>query len=468
MDDDPWADTPATPPPPPGRVSSSRDPSGDADAGTGAGAAAVPAAEEVERAVEQPEDDDENETSHEEPRDEAEAEAAPAHEEDAAPEPEPPSEATPPHDDAFASDDIDAGFADVTEPDSYAAAPALAPPPAGGGFDDDGFDDFDDFGASAAGPSSAAFDAGGGFDDDGFGDFGDVQEFEGGFVEPEAAPAPAPAVESWSTLSLRPVPPRRELLQRITAVLYPLAADTDAFTDEPMRDVDELHQVLVAESSRVSYAKLTTAPILKPLDWTRSRVRRDHLIAMGVPVNLDEVDSHRLAALPPLHISTKGLPASAGGNGKGKARESYGGSASASAPASAAPHTNGSAERSKYGLGEQPIVDVPRAEELCGLDEDALSIMPLARLRALQAELERHTADGSALLAWFLQLKDAQKQDADTYNGMISELIANAAKVKQPGSGGGLFRRGSGRSRPGSMSASATPRRVASPGVFSG
>jgi hypothetical protein len=41
--------------------------------------------------------------------------------------------------------------------------------------------------------------------------------------------------------------------------------------------------------SRDVYAQLTTAPMLKPLDWTRSRVRREHLISMGVPVNLDEV-----------------------------------------------------------------------------------------------------------------------------------------------------------------------------------
>jgi hypothetical protein len=34
-------------------------------------------------------------------------------------------------------------------------------------------------------------------------------------------------------------------------------------------------------SSRDAYAQ--------PLDWTRSRVRREHLISMGVPVNLDEV-----------------------------------------------------------------------------------------------------------------------------------------------------------------------------------
>jgi len=53
---------------------------------------------------------------------------------------------------------------------------------------------------------------------------------------------------------------------------------------------------------------------------------------------------------------------------------------------------------------------------------------------------------------------------------MISELIANAAKVKTGSTGGGLFRRNSAKpankSRPASMSASATPRRVGSPGVF--
>jgi len=47
-------------------------------------------------------------------------------------------------------------------------------------------------------------------------------------------------------------------------------------------------------NSRDAYAQLTTAPILKPLDWTRSRVRREHLISMGVPVNLDEVCQCRI------------------------------------------------------------------------------------------------------------------------------------------------------------------------------
>jgi len=52
-------------------------------------------------------------------------------------------------------------------------------------------------------------------------------------------------------------------------------------------------------SSRDAYAQLTTAPILKPLDWTRSRVRREHLISMGVPVNLDEV---RFPSRPPVYL----------------------------------------------------------------------------------------------------------------------------------------------------------------------
>ena len=42
-------------------------------------------------------------------------------------------------------------------------------------------------------------------------------------------------------------------------------------------------------SSRELYTQLITPPDLKPLDWKRSRVRREQLISLGVPVNLDEV-----------------------------------------------------------------------------------------------------------------------------------------------------------------------------------
>lgn len=180
--------------------------------------------------------------------------------------------------------------------------------------------------------------------------------------------------------------------------------------------------------SRNAYAQLTTPPMLKPLDWTRSRVRRDHLISMGVPVNLDEVrsdhaapdadsqvDSHRLSALPPLRITTSrgDVPPrtrSADPSSKGKARAEPSGSA----PVSARPSIGGAEGERKYGLGTKPPLDTRKAEELCGLEESALGIMPLARLEQIQAELVKHTADASALLAYYLQLKDAQTHDAAT------------------------------------------------------
>lgn len=217
-----------------------------------------------------------------------------------------------------------------------------------------------------------------------------------------------------------------------------------------------------ADTSRDAYAQLTTAPILKPLDWTRSRVRREHLIAMGVPVNLDEVDTHRLSALPPLRITTGDMPprsqSAAPAPQKRHSLPAPPATVGASAPASVR-----NSQADKYDLGPRPVVDIGRAEELCGLEEEQLALLPLAKLQALQTELEQTTATASGLLAYLLQLKDALATDSRTYNGMISELIANAAKQKAPSSG--FFRRSTGpRSRPTSMSA--TPRRVGSPGTF--
>ena len=52
-------------------------------------------------------------------------------------------------------------------------------------------------------------------------------------------------------------------------------------------------------------------------------------------------------------------------------------------------------------------------------------------------------------------------------NGMISELIANAAKAKQAQSSGsgGVFRRSSLQQRPQSSSGNITPRRIGSPAM---
>ena len=94
---------------------------------------------------------------------------------------------------------------------------------------------------------------------------------------------------------------------------------------------------------------------------------------MGIPVNLDEVDSHRLSSLPALTISTNfgdmrpppPVRRSLDSKGKGKERE-VGNGTSGSGHTSARPGTGG---EGKYGLGNRPDLDVKRAEELCGIDE---------------------------------------------------------------------------------------------------
>jgi Domain of unknown function (DUF5102) len=49
---------------------------------------------------------------------------------------------------------------------------------------------------------------------------------------------------------------------------------------------------------------------MKPPNWTRSRIRRQHLIALGLPVNLDEVLPRANGKpLPTLQINTRPMSA---------------------------------------------------------------------------------------------------------------------------------------------------------------
>ena len=55
---------------------------------------------------------------------------------------------------------------------------------------------------------------------------------------------------------------------------------------------------------------LKTPPPTKPSNWIRSRIRRQHLIALGIPVNLDEVLPRVTSTpLPMLEIHTRPMSA---------------------------------------------------------------------------------------------------------------------------------------------------------------
>lgn len=118
------------------------------------------------------------------------------------------------------------------------------------------------------------------------------------------------------TLDLQPLPDSETLASLIQEILRPVFSDLDIDTQlgsEELREVPGLGQVLINQSGSVGesalcdvlqeadkptpllgrrrdlYNSLTSPPALTTLNWTRSRVRREHLINLGVPVNLDEV-----------------------------------------------------------------------------------------------------------------------------------------------------------------------------------
>lgn len=126
--------------------------------------------------------------------------------------------------------------------------------------------------------------------------------------------------------------------------------------------------------SRALYQSLfqKSPPSVHPPNWTRSRIRRQHLITLGVPVNLDEVLPHASSKpLPALHISG-GRPMSAPPVSRNGSQTPNGHNSRAGTPVqSASPTTTGSSRKgaaAQLGLGPKPQLDEQRIGELLALN----------------------------------------------------------------------------------------------------
>jgi Domain of unknown function (DUF5102) len=126
--------------------------------------------------------------------------------------------------------------------------------------------------------------------------------------------------------------------------------------------------------SRALYESLLqkSPPSAHPPNWIRSRIRRQHLITLGIPVNLDEVLPHaNNKALATLHISTRPVsapPAPRKGAQPTSGRTSHRNSrAGTPVNASTTPQTSQKGAIAQLGLGPKPQLDEERIGELLAL-----------------------------------------------------------------------------------------------------
>ncbi|EMD40912.1 hypothetical protein CERSUDRAFT_111498 [Gelatoporia subvermispora B] len=320
----------------------------------------------------------------------------------------------------------------------------------------DTFDDFDNFNTPA---ETIATSRDGDDDDFGdFGDFGDIQEMSdapafGEAVEfSEEVRIPSSSGKEWEPVRLDATPSRLELQEQIDTILGPLWAtdDMSRLTDEDIRQVDGLNQILVTSESRQLYRLLlpNTPPALQPVNWTRSRIRRQHLISLGIPVNLDEVLPRTNGKLPTLEISTRPMsapPAPRPAPGSRPQTPVIGpGGSRVGTPQPGTPQSKyDSSMAAQLRLGPKPELDHHKMSELLRLDSGSLTLLPVDKLESISSELKSQTENTSSLLTYLLQMRDALQHDSETYNKLIGELVGEAQRIKT-GKRTAPIRRGSG------------------------
>lgn len=293
--------------------------------------------------------------------------------------------------------------------DGFAAPPPLLPPPSSplpppSASSKSQFDDFDDFGD----PADSA--EGGAPADDDFGDFGDFGEAEEhtseqGFEAP-VFDEPAPLVAQstfvdWEPLRLHPLPSRPRLQVQVEELLGPIfSREISLYTsDEDIREAEGLSQVLVTPErygtfsrlalisridsslryvlSRILYQKLLQPPPqMLPPDWTRSRIRRQHLISLGVPINLDEVLPRSSAkALPALQITTRPMSAPPAPRSVSVATASASASRGGT-PRSGTPQPGWRSSTAQLALGPKPELNEMKTAELLALEPGTIILRP--------------------------------------------------------------------------------------------
>ncbi|KAG7665514.1 uncharacterized protein J8A68_000916 [[Candida] subhashii] len=140
--------------------------------------------------------------------------------------------------------------------------------------EDDDFDDFNEAGESDANPDDD--------EDDDFGDFDDVE-----YEEPKEEP-PSPISTTTTNIPtfdeevLADKSQFNEKLSHIINELFPVSNLPEIIKQDQQTE-------LLNERSKTIYEQMSTMPYLHPHSWTKSKIRHNLLIKLGIPINLDEI-----------------------------------------------------------------------------------------------------------------------------------------------------------------------------------
>jgi hypothetical protein len=143
--------------------------------------------------------------------------------------------------------------------------------------------------------------------------------------------------------------------------------------------------------SRMLYQTLfnvSPTAVTRPPNWTRSRIRRQHLISLGIPINLDEVMPHANGKpLPALNITTRPSSAPPGPRPAPHSNPPSGSNTRAGTPRPGTPQQTGRSAQSPLGLGPKPKLNEAKITEMLDLNPG----LPFAYLerRALALTHER-------------------------------------------------------------------------------
>jgi len=137
--------------------------------------------------------------------------------------------------------------------------------------------------------------------------------------------------------------------------------------------------VIFSKRAFQAYVSAST-PQIQPVNWIRSRTRRQHFISLGIPINLDEVLPRTLEKIPALQISTRPRSAPPG------PRQSRPGSRVGSRAGSPEKKSRG-ATANGLRLGPKPVLDNATISGLLNLSPGTCcryatlngSLNPLAR-----------------------------------------------------------------------------------------